>query len=97
MALPTLIATPGASNANSFGTRAEADSYFESVLHAENPWPSNVSATATLGSGDNGVVTITVDTPGTEGNAYTVAAVLGSGNNIPLSASLVGSAITVTL
>jgi hypothetical protein len=97
MALPTLIATVGATNANSFGTRAEADAYFETVLHADTPWPSNVAASVTLGSGTNGVVTVTADTEGTEGNDLTIVAVLGSGNNIPLFATIVGDVITVTL
>ena len=97
MATPTLIATVGGTNSNSFGTRAEADAYFDSVLHADTPWPSNVSATATIGAGTNGVVTITVVEPGTEGNSYTVVVVLGVGNNIAMSAVLVGTALTVTL
>jgi len=97
MALPTLIATVGATNANSFGTRAEADAYFDTVLHADNPWPSNVAASATLGSGTNGTVTVTAENEGTEGNDFTIEAVLGSGNNVAMSAAIVGDAITVTL
>lgn len=97
MPTPTLIATVGAIDANSFGTRAEADAYHDSVLHADEPWPANVQATAQIGSGENGVVTITVEEAGTEGNDYSVVAVLGSGNNIPLSAALVGNVLTVTL
>ena len=97
MATPTIIATVGASNANSFGTRAEADSYFDTVLHSSVAWPVNVSATTTIGSGTNGVVTTIVDTLGTEGNSYTISVVAGVGLNIALSAVLVGTAITVTL
>ena len=33
MATPTLVATPGASNANSYTTVAEATAYFESRLY----------------------------------------------------------------
>lgn len=58
---------------------------------------TTVSATATIGSGANGTVTITVDTAGEDGNDYTVEVVTGTGNNSPLAAALVGTAITVTL
>lgn len=55
------------------------------------------SASATIGSGDNGVVTIVVDSVGTEGNDYTVAVVVADGINKALAASIVGTDITVTL
>lgn len=97
MAIPTLISTVGGATANSFGTRQEADDYFDTVLHADAPWPSNVASSATLGSGTNGVVTAVVDVVGTSGNVYTLVAVLGSGANVALSAALVVNAITVTL
>ncbi len=97
MATPTVIATVGGTNSNSFGTRAEADAYFDSVLHADAAWPANVSATAVLGSGVNGVVNISVSTPGTEGNAYSVVVSLGSGNNVAMSASFATPILTVTL
>ncbi len=93
----TLIATVGALNANSFGTLEEAEAYFETVLHEDAPWPASVAAATTLGSGANGLVTITASVPGTAGNTLTVTVVLGSGNNIPLAAAIVGTAITVTL
>lgn len=97
MALPTLIATVGGANSNSFGTRAEADAYFDTVLHEDTPWPANVSATATLGSGTNGVVTISVIAPGTEGNDLNVKVVAGVGNNIALSAVFADPLLTITL
>lgn len=97
MSTPTLIATVGAADANSFGTRAEADTYHDSVLHTDVPWPANIAATATLGSGDNGVVTVTADEVGTEGNDLTIAAVLGVGLDVALSAAKVTNVITVTL
>lgn len=34
----TLIATVAATNANSFGTLAEANTYFDTVLHSDVPW-----------------------------------------------------------
>lgn len=35
MATPTIVATPGAGNANSYPTLAEANTYFDSRLHSE--------------------------------------------------------------
>jgi len=97
MAIPVIVATPGAVNANSFGTRAEADIYHDTQLHPDAPWPSSVSATAVLGSGTNGTVTISVDAVGTEGNAYTVSAAAAVGANAALSGTLVGTVLTLTL
>ena len=97
MPAPTIIATPGAVDANSFGTLAEAEIYHNTQYHLEAPWPSDVSATAAIGSGTNGIVTITVDAVGVGGNLYTVTVVLAVGNNQPLSAALVGTDLTVTL
>ncbi len=95
---PTIIATIGASDANSFGTRVEADLYHASVYHPGVIWPVNISASASIGAGANGIVTITLSSDfGTDGNAYTVVVVLGSGNDLPLSAALVGQILTVTL
>jgi hypothetical protein len=56
-----------------------------------------VSATATIGSGANGTVTIEVDVAGEAGNDYTVEVVVAVGNNQPLAAALVGDDLTVTL
>ncbi len=55
-----------------------------------------VAAGLTTGSG-NSEVAITADTVGTTGNSITVTYVAGSGNNVPLSASLSGTDLTVTL
>jgi hypothetical protein len=54
------------------------------------------SATGDIGAGANGTVTTTVDTPGLGGNAYTVE-VLVPGGTSALSASLVGTTLTVSL
>jgi hypothetical protein len=60
--------------------------------------PTNTnSATAEIGAGENGVVTVTVDDYGTEGNDYTIEVVVGDGNSVDLSAELTGTAIVVTL
>jgi hypothetical protein len=97
VSIPTIIATPGSASANSFGTRAESDSYHATQLHPDAPWPPNVSATAVIGSGANGVITITVDSEGTEGNDYTVEVKLAATISAAMSAVLVGTTITVTL
>lgn len=96
MPTPTLIATIGAVDANSFGTLAEADLYHDSVLHTDVPWPSNISASITIGSGTNGLITITAD-PGTDGNDLTIVVVLGATPSLPLSVVRLVDAITVTL
>lgn len=49
-------------------------------------------AETSVGSGANGTVTIRVNEPGTNGNGYTVAVVLGVGSNRPLITELVGVA-----
>lgn len=60
--------------------------------------PTNTnSATADIGTGDNGTVTTTIDAYGTEGNDYTIEVVEGSGLNVDLSAVLTDTAIVVTL
>lgn len=53
-------------------------------------------ASATIGTGKDGVVTITVDAVGTEGNAYTIAVAEGEDDGV-LAAKLTGQDITVTL
>jgi hypothetical protein len=56
-----------------------------------------VAATATIGSGDNGTVTITADTAGVAGNLYTVTVSGDGASDCALSATLVGTDITVVL
>lgn len=56
-----------------------------------------VAASATIGSGGNGVVSITVDAAGNPGNLYTVTVAAGVGLSQALAAAVVGTAITVTL
>jgi len=53
------------------------------------------TATATIGSGTNGTVTLSVD--GEAGNDYTVTVEAGDGNNLPLSVAESGGDIVVTL
>ena len=54
-------------------------------------------ASKAIGTGVNGVVTITSINDGIGGNSYTVAAVLGDGNDISLSALLTGLNLVITL
>ncbi len=53
-------------------------------------------ASAIIGTGTDGVVTITADAVGTEGNAYTIAVAEGEADGT-LAANLTGTDITVTL
>lgn len=55
-----------------------------------------VAAHVTVGSGD-AALTTTFNTVGTGGNAKTIAAVAGSGVDVPVSASYIGNALVVTL
>lgn len=57
---------------------------------------NSTAAGSTLGSGENGVITITADTAGAAGNDYTIAVVAGSVSG-DMSAALVAKDITVTL
>jgi hypothetical protein len=54
-------------------------------------------ASAQIGSGTNGTVTIKYDIAGTEGNVYEVAVVVAEGKNKDMSAALANGVITVTL
>ncbi len=54
-------------------------------------------ASAAIGTGGNGVVTITVDLAGNPGNLYTVTVAVAVGLSQALAAAVVGTAITVTL
>lgn len=56
-----------------------------------------VKASQTIGSGDNGTVTVVYDFVGTEGNDYTITVVEGTGNDSDLAVDLTGTDITVTL
>lgn len=97
MPTPTLVATPGAANANSYPTVAEAWAYID-TLPWKGEWPTRVNASTTLGAGANGVVTVSVDDPaGAAGNDLTVEVVAGVGNNVDLSAVLTVDALVVTL
>jgi hypothetical protein len=63
---------------------------------ASNP-VNKKKASVTIGSGDNGIVTVECDTYGTSGNAFSVDVIVGTGNDVNLSAVLSESKITVTL
>ena len=74
------------------------------VSHVQffKPWfnfpPQNaVKSTATIGSGDNGVVTVTHYIAGTQGNDLSIEVVEGVGANIGMSAVFANSKLTVTL
>jgi len=56
-----------------------------------------VSSSADIGAGTDGTVTTSVDVKGVAGDAYSIEVVAGTGNNSPLDAAIVGTAITVTL
>ncbi len=55
------------------------------------------AATCAIGSGANGVVTITADTAGSAGNLLNVTGVVASGANQALAAAINGNDLTVTL
>lgn len=60
--------------------------------------PTNTkSATAEIGSGDDGTITVTIDDYGTEGNDFTIAVVEGVGNDVEMSAVLTVKDVVVTL
>ncbi len=60
--------------------------------------PANAKkATAEIGTGTNGTVTVEYDFVGTEGNSYKIAVVVAEDANESLSADLSNSKITVTL
>lgn len=54
-------------------------------------------ASATIGAGENGVVTITADNYGTEGNDYTIQVVVPDAISADLDATLTGNDIVVSL
>lgn len=58
---------------------------------------AGTAASADIGSGDDGTVTTTVDAVGDAGNDYTIEVVVGTGENVALSAAIDGTEITVTL
>lgn len=64
---------------------------------AEETPVNAVKASAEIGSGDNGKVTITYDSVGTEANEYEVAVVIAEGLDKAMSAAFANGVITVTL
>lgn len=54
-------------------------------------------ASVSIGAGDNGVVTVTATTLGTEENAYTIKVVEGTGVSANMSAKISSGSIVVTL
>lgn len=71
--------------------------FIQSKWFAEAAPVNAKSATASIGSGANGTVTITYDLKGTEGNSFEAAVVVATGNNKDMSAALVNGVVTVTL
>jgi len=70
--------------------------------HIEAAWiyvelRGNTAAHISIGSGTNGVVTIVSNTPGVAGNDLTLEVVVDAGANAPLTATLVGNDILITL
>lgn len=60
--------------------------------------PQNAKvASTTIGSGDNGTITIVADAVGTEGNSYTITVVVAAGANADMTAEISGTDIKVTL
>lgn len=60
--------------------------------------PANAEyASVSIGEGDNGVITVTADTLGTEENAYTIEVVEGTGADTDMSATFTDGAIVVVL
>jgi hypothetical protein len=57
----------------------------------------STAATATIGSGANGTVTVTARVPGEGGNALTIEVKATTAHSAPLQATQSGSALTVTL
>lgn len=76
------------------------DQYFENLQRkwftASNP-VNKKKASTTLGTGDNGVISITADAYGTSGNSFTVEVAIAEGANAAMEAELTGSDILVTL
>jgi hypothetical protein len=64
---------------------------------AEETPVNAVKASLTLGAGADGVITITADSYGTEGNDYTVEVVVAEGANAAMKAVLTDKAIVITL
>lgn len=96
---PTLDATVGGPDANSYGTIEEAWAWFDTLpAKLTIGWPTRAAATATIGAGANGVVSIAVEAAGEAGNDYSVEVVSGAPSlNVAMEADLVGDVLTVTL
>ena len=94
--MPTIVATPGAPDANAFVDLDEAAALVDAMPYP-GAWPTPTTASATLGGGADGVVTITAADPGADANRFTVAVEAGVGDDQPLTAALAGSDLTVTL
>lgn len=64
---------------------------------AEETPVNAVKASKAIGAGEDGVVTITADNYGTEGNDFTIEVVVAEGANANMTASITGKDIVVTL
>lgn len=94
--MPSVEATPGASDANSFVDISEAWDIVD-TLPWQGSWPTRTAASVALGAGADGTVNAALVEPGADGNAYTVEVVLSGSPSAPLSVALVDTALTVTL
>jgi hypothetical protein len=96
--IPVYLELTGGTPATSLGTTDVTVALKKSSDSSFTPksLTAPAKATASIGSGANGTVNISVDTAGTAGNAYTVTVALPAGTS-GLTAGLVGTAITVNL
>lgn len=103
-----LRCTPGAASANAikaaFTLLAGAQAGITAGI-SDPDCPRNLTvagvaaaaASAQIGAGANGMVTVTNDATGQAGNSKTIVVVVAAGANASLSAAIVGNDITVTL
>lgn len=94
--MPEIDDTPGSPTANSFVSLERAAEIVD-TLPWQGSWPTRTAASASLGAGADGTVSMAVVEPGEDGNSYTVQVVLAGTASAPLSAALVGTALLVTL
>ena len=71
--------------------------YLKTKWFAESSPVNKAKASLAIGSGDNGVVTITADEYGTDGNDFTVEVAVAEGASADMTAELTGNDILVTL
>jgi len=80
--------------------KGDKDSAYTLYEISQRPAPSYtapVKASTTIGSGDNGTVTVTADIAWEAGNDYTIEVVVDAGANAGMTAELTGNDILITL